>query len=248
MQPALPRPPHELLRNFTDQLAMPRIFIATSNAGKLRDFAAAAAQYGVEIVSLPGFGSLASVVEDGATFEDNARKKAEHYSRHLPTEIVLADDSGLKVAALQGAPGVMSARYAFISGSRCIHVPNSLDVTVSGAGTGNAPDAENNSRLLAELDGVPKSQRQARFVCVIAAARGGKTLATFRGEAEGVILNEARGSNGFGYDPLFHSMELGKTFAELSAEEKAAVSHRGRAFRKVLEWYRGEESGAGARV
>jgi len=231
-----------------EQFAMPRIFIATSNAGKLRDFAAAAAQYGVEIVSLPGFGSLASVVEDGATFEDNARKKAEHYSRHLPAEIVLADDSGLKVAALQGAPGVMSARYAFISGSRYIPVPNSLDVTVSGAGTGNAPDAENNSRLLAELDGVPKSQRQARFVCVIAAARGGKTLATFRGEAEGAILNEARGSNGFGYDPLFHSMELGKTFAELSAEEKAAVSHRGRAFRKVLEWYRGEESGAGARV
>jgi XTP/dITP diphosphohydrolase len=154
----------------------------------------------------------------------------------------------LKVAALQGAPGVMSARYAFISGSRHIPVPNSLDVTVSGTGTGNAPDAENNSRLLAELDGVPESQRQARFVCVIAAARGGKTLATFRGEAEGTILNEARGSNGFGYDPLFHSMELGKTFAELSAEEKAAVSHRGRAFRKVLEWYRGEESGAGARV
>ena len=92
---------------------MPRIFIATSNAGKLRDFAAAAAQYGVEVVSLPGFDSLPSVVEDGATFEDNARKKAEHYSRHLPAEIVLADDSGLKVAALQGAPGVMSARFYF---------------------------------------------------------------------------------------------------------------------------------------
>jgi XTP/dITP diphosphohydrolase len=207
---------------------MQRILIATSNAGKLRDFVAIAAEYGLELAPLPRFNSLPSVAEDGATFEANARKKAEHYSRHAPGEIVLADDSGLEVVALKGAPGVMSARYA----------------AVSSSGTGNAPDAENNSRLLAELDNVPHSQRQARFVCVIAAAREGKTLASFRGEAAGTILREARGSNGFGYDPLFYSVELGKTFAELSAEQKAAVSHRGRAFRKFLEWHRRGELSA----
>ena len=195
------------------------ILIATSNRGKLRDFTAAAAQQGLRVAPVPGFESLPEVLEDGTTFEANARKKAEHYSRFVPREIVLADDSGLQVDALGGAPGVRSARYA------------------AGKGESNSSDAANNARLLRELAHVPDAQRQAQFVCVIAAARDGSTLATFRGEAKGVMLHALRGSGGFGYDPLFYFAELGKTFAELSAEEKAKVSHRGKAFRKFLQWY-----------
>ena len=195
---------------------MRRVLIATSNAGKLRDFAGAAAAHGITIASLPDFDSLPSVREDGATFEANARKKAEHYSRFAPGEIVLADDSGLEVDALGGAPGVHSARYAATSPE------------------GNADDRANNARLLREL--AHTSDRSARFVCVIAVARDGRTLSTFRGEANGLILDAPRGSGGFGYDPLFFFPALGKTFAELAREEKAAVSHRGAAFRKFLEW------------
>ena len=195
---------------------MRRVLIATSNSGKLRDFAGAAAGHGVTFAALPDFDRLPAVVEDGATFEANARKKAEHYSRFAPGEIVLADDSGLEVFALSGAPGVHSARYA----------SNSLE--------GNADDHANNARLLRELAGI--ADRRARFVCVIATARDGDTLATFRGEAEGRILEAPCGSGGFGYDPLFFLPALGKTFAELNPEEKAAVSHRGAAFRKFLEW------------
>jgi XTP/dITP diphosphohydrolase len=160
------------------------------------------------------------VHEDGATFEENARKKAEHYSAFVPGEIVLADDSGLEVDALGGAPGVHSARYAATSSAE------------------NADDRANNARLLRELSHAV--DRAARFVCVIAVAQGGRTLATFRGEAQGRILAEPRGSSGFGYDPLFFFAALGKTFAELTPEEKAAVSHRGAAFRKFLDWYEGE--------
>ncbi len=200
------------------------ILIATSNCGKLRDFAAAAAEHGVEVQPVPGLDSLPQVVEDGTTFQANACKKAEHYSRLVPREIVLADDSGLEVDALGGAPGVRSARYA------------------AGENDENSSDAANNARLLRELAPVPDAQRQARFVCVIAAARDGSTLTTFRGEAEGVILHALRGSGGFGYDPLFYFVELGKTFAELSAEEKAKVSHRGKAFRKFLQWYEQQAS------
>lgn len=152
------------------------------------------------------------------TFEENARLKAEHYSRLAPGEIVLADDSGLEVCALDGAPAVNSARYAALAGE-------------------NASDAANNARLLRELDGVPEERRTARFVCVIAAARDGRTLATFRGEAQGTILRAPRGSGGFGYDPLFFFPALQKTFAELPTEEKAAVSHRGAAFRGFIEWF-----------
>jgi len=195
---------------------MRRVLIATSNAGKLRDFAGAAAAHGITIASLPDFDSLPSVREDGATFEANARKKAEHYSRFAPGEIVLADDSGLEVNALGGAPGVHSARYAAISPEE------------------NADDRANNARLLREL--TQGADRSARFVCVIAAARDGHTLSTFRGDADGLILEAPRGSGGFGYDPLFFFPALGKTFAELAPEEKAAVSHRGAAFRKFLEW------------
>jgi XTP/dITP diphosphohydrolase len=195
-----------------------RVLIATSNRGKLRDFAAAVAEYGVDVRELPGFASLPDVAEDASTFEGNARKKAEHYSRFAPGDIVIADDSGLEVDALGGAPGVISARYA-------------------AAGSGNATDAENNNKLLRELEEVGNERRSARFVCVIAAARDGETLATFRGEAEGIVLRAPRGSGGFGYDPLFLVPELGKTFAELTANEKANISHRGKAFRRFLDWY-----------
>jgi XTP/dITP diphosphohydrolase len=200
---------------------MKRILIATSNAGKLRDFAGAAAAHGIEIASIPGFASLPAVVEDGLTFEANARKKAEAYSLAVPGALVLADDSGLEVDALEGAPGVHSARYA-------ADAPHLVDA--------NTDDEANNARLLRELKNAPPEKRTARFVCVIAAARDGRTLEVFRGQAEGVILDAPRGSNGFGYDPLFYFPQIGKTFAELSAEEKAGYSHRGEAFRGFLEW------------
>jgi XTP/dITP diphosphohydrolase len=201
---------------------MNHILIATSNAGKLRDFAGAAAPLGIEIASIPNFASLPAVVEDGATFEENARKKAEGYSREVPGEIVLADDSGLEVDALKGAPGIHSARYA----ADAPHLMNN-----------NTDDEANNARLLRELKEVPDDKRSARFVCVIAAARDGQTLQVFRGEAEGMILNRARGTNGFGYDPVFYYPQTQKAFAELTAEEKAQYSHRGAAFRQFLAWY-----------
>jgi XTP/dITP diphosphohydrolase len=200
---------------------MRRILIATSNPGKLRDFAGAAAPHKIEIASIPNFASLPTVVEDGLTFEENARKKAEEYSRHAAGEIVVADDSGLEVDALKGAPGVHSARYA----ADQPHLANE-----------NTDDDANNARLLRELRKVPSDQRTGRFVCVLTAARDRQTLATFRGTAEGMILDAPRGTNGFGYDPLFYFPQIQKTFAELSAEEKARYSHRGEAFRKFLEW------------
>lgn len=200
---------------------MQKILIATSNPGKLRDFAGAARPHGIQIAGIPNFASLPPVIEDGLTFEENARKKAEQYSLHAPGEIVLADDSGLEVDALNGAPGVHSARYA-------ADQPHLADE--------NTDDEANNARVLRELRKVPWQNRTGRFVCVLAAARDGKTLATFRGVAEGIILDAARGSNGFGYDPLFYFPQIQKTFAELSAEEKANYSHRGAAFRQFLDW------------
>jgi len=200
---------------------MRRVLIATSNPGKLRDFAGAALTHGIEIAGIPDFSSLPLVVEDGLTFEDNARKKAEQYSVHAPGEIVVADDSGLEVDALNGAPGVHSARYA-------ADQPHLADE--------NTDDEANNARVLRELRHVPREKRTGRFVCVLATTRDGKTLATFRGTAEGIILDAPRGAGGFGYDPLFYFPQVGKTFAELSAEEKAKYSHRGAAFRKFLEW------------
>jgi XTP/dITP diphosphohydrolase len=205
---------------------MRRVLIATSNSGKLRDFAGAAVQHGVEIAGIPGFSSLPAVVEDGLTFEANARKKAEEYSRHVPGGMVVADDSGLEIDALNGAPGVHSARYAAPDLQN--KQPHQADA--------NTDDRANNARVLRELHGVPPDERTARFVCVLAAARDGKTLATFRGTAEGIILNAPRGANGFGYDPLFYFPQIKKTFAELTAEEKSKCSHRGAAFRHLLEW------------
>ena len=200
---------------------MKKIFVATSNPGKLRDFAGAAAVHHVKIEAIPNFSQLHPAVEDGLTFEANARTKAEQYSFALPGQIVIADDSGLEVDALHGAPGVHSARYA-------ADEPHN-----AGA---NTDDDANNARVLRELEGVPPEQRTGRFVCIIAAARDGRTLATFRGTAEGRILDHLQGAGGFGYDPMFYFPQIEKTFAELTPEEKSRYSHRGAAFRKFLEW------------
>jgi XTP/dITP diphosphohydrolase len=205
----------------------PTILIATSNAGKLRDFAGAAAAFGFSIAGIPNFSSLPQVVEDGTTFEENARKKSEGYSLAVPGALVLADDSGLEIGALGGAPGVLSARYA-------ADQPHAAEC--------NTDDEANNDRVLSELLDVPAGKRSARFVCVLAAARDGQTVETFRGTAEGVILDAPRGAHGFGYDPLFYLPQIGKTFAELSPEEKAQHSHRGAAFRAFLDWWRNERS------
>ena len=200
---------------------MKRVLIATSNSGKLRDFAGAARAHGIEVAGIPDFASLPPVVEDGETFEENARKKAEQYSIAVPGEVVVADDSGLEIDALNGAPGVHSARYA------------ASEPHKAGA---NTDDDLNNARVLRELQNTPPEGRGGQFVCVLAAAKNGHTLATFRGVARGRILAELRGSGGFGYDPLFYFPQIGQTFAELSPEEKARFSHRGEAFRKFLDW------------
>lgn len=199
------------------------VYVATSNPGKIRDFEGAARRLGVRVGPLPGFDSFPPAVEDGATFEANARIKAQHYSRYSPGELVLADDSGLSVDALEGAPGVHSARYA---------------ARVKGSSSpGNSDDEDNNRLLISQLEALPPDRRTGKFVCVLAVARDGSTLQVFHGEVRGQLLIAPRGSMGFGYDPLFYFPELGKTFAEISAEEKAKYSHRGQAFRKFLDWY-----------
>jgi XTP/dITP diphosphohydrolase len=202
---------------------VPDIYIATSNPGKIRDLEGAASNLGVTITPLPGFKNFPPAIENGATFEENARIKAEHYSRFASGSLVLADDSGLSVDALNGAPGVHSARYAALAaGDSGSHL--------------NSDDEDNNRLLITELQNLPESQRSGRFVCVIAAARDGVTLQTFYGDVRGTLLTSPRGSYGFGYDPLFYFPELGCTFAEIPAEEKAKYSHRGKAFRQFLTW------------
>ncbi len=215
------------------------LYLASSNPGKLREFSAAALARGIRVEPLPGFKSLPACIEDGKSFEENARKKALHYSAFV-SGAVFADDSGISVDALGGGPGVFSARFA-------------------GPG---ATDAENNRKLLEELRRVewapgvsnsagfrvPVAERgiappgknlsarpAARYVCVIALARGGRILCITEGRADGIILGERRGAGGFGYDPYFFYAPLGKTFAELKPDEKFAVSHRGKAFRQLLD-------------
>lgn len=200
---------------------MKRVLVASSNPGKIRDFTGAASPYDIEIAVIPNFSSLPPVVEDGQTFEANARKKAEAYSHYVPGQLVIADDSGLEVDGLRGAPGVHSARYA-------AEEPHLAEA--------NTDDDANNAKLIREIKRIPAGERTGRFVCWIAAARDGQTLALFEGKAEGIIQEKLRGANGFGYDPLFYFPPIEKTFAELSAEEKAHYSHRGAAFRKFLEW------------
>jgi XTP/dITP diphosphohydrolase len=187
-----------------------KIYCATGNAGKLREFRLAGEVLGIEIEPLADLKSIPAPEETGATFEANAQLKAEYYSRLAPGPL-FADDSGLEVDALGGEPGVYSARYA-------------------GAGAG---DAANNALLLERLRG--KENRVARFVCVIALAERGEVRATFRGEVEGSILTEARGPAGFGYDPLFYYPPFDCSFGQVDGTKKFDVSHRGKALRAMLK-------------
>lgn len=196
------------------------LYAATSNPGKLRDFATAAAAHGISIEPVPGLTGIPAPPENESTFEGNARAKAVYYSQFAPGEIVIADDSGLEVAALDGAPGVRSARYA-------------EDKHFALASPDSA-DTRNNACLLYALDGVPENRRAARYRCVLAAARDGAVIHTAEGTVEGRILAIPRGDGGFGYDPLFLIPELNQTMAEISLETKHELSHRGRAFRALL--------------
>jgi XTP/dITP diphosphohydrolase len=186
------------------------VYCATSNAGKLREFQAAAGD-GIDIESLPGLRNIPPPEETGEAFEANAAEKAIYYSR-FTDELVFVDDSGLSVDALGGAPGVYSARYA-------------------GA---DATDEANNRLVLERMRGV--KDRTARFVCVIALARRGELIRTFRAEVEGQLLEEPRGPNGFGYDPLFYYPPFGCGFGEVSRERKQTVSHRGQALRALVTY------------
>jgi XTP/dITP diphosphohydrolase len=203
---------------------MARIYIATTNPGKVRELREAGQPCGVEIEPLPGLESLPPAVEDGLTFEDNAKIKAEYYSRHAGGALVLAEDSGLEVDELNGAPGVYSARYAAMLAGRLETHENS-------------DDRANNGALISQLQRLPPGKHAGRYVCVIALGQNGQTLKTFRGAAEGELLSTPRGTGGFGYDPLFYFPPLQRTFAELPAAEKSRHSHRGQAFREFLEWY-----------
>jgi XTP/dITP diphosphohydrolase len=207
----------------------PILYAATTNPGKLRDFAVASAESGFAVEPLPGLRVFAAPDENAPTFEGNARLKAEYYSR-LAAEgaLVLADDSGLEVGALQGAPGVRSARYAQDAG----YAPDPESRPDPGWLGADEVDVRNNLYLLKQMDGV--EQRSARYHCVLALARAGATVATADGSVEGEILAGPQGIGGFGYDPLFWLPELGHTMAEISLEEKHKLSHRGRAFRALL--------------
>jgi XTP/dITP diphosphohydrolase len=191
------------------------VLLASSNAGKLREYREMARDAGrrPSIDLLPNFGSLPPFEESAPTFAENAAGKALHYSR-FGNGIVLADDSGLVVPALGGAPGVYSARYA----------------------GPHATDADCLRKLLQEMRHLDGEDRRARFVCAIALAWRGRALAIVSELVEGSIAREPRGTNGFGYDPVFALPALERTFAELAAEEKNQYSHRGRAFAKILEF------------
>jgi XTP/dITP diphosphohydrolase len=189
-----------------------QLFLASGNAGKLKEFRVLAAGHALELELLPNFGSVPEFAETAPTFAENATGKALYYSRHTD-QMVFADDSGLVVEALGGAPGVMSARYA-------------------GPG---ASDEQKIVKLLQELKGKKGAERAARFVCIIAVALRGRACAIVSGQVEGTILEETHGSGGFGYDPLFYFPELKKTFAELLPEDKNLHSHRGKAFRRMME-------------
>jgi XTP/dITP diphosphohydrolase len=195
------------------------LWIATTNAGKLRDFALAADNR-VQLLPLPGVSAIKAPAEDEVTFEGNARVKAIYYSKFAPGEIVVADDSGLEVDELDGRPGVRSARYAE---DMRYTMPNEASL-----------DARNNACLLSALRGVPGHQRQARYRCVLAAARDGEVICEGSGVVEGVILSKPRGEGGFGYDPLFvPDGEMG-SMSELDPERRMRLSHRGRALADLI--------------
>jgi XTP/dITP diphosphohydrolase len=194
------------------------LVLGTRNEGKITEFHKLLSGFDIEIMSLKDFGPLPPVIEDGETFEDNAYKKA-HATAKATGMPALADDSGLTVASLGGAPGVRSARYA----------------------GENATDEENNRKLLREMEGI--SNREAAFECVLVIAVPRGPALVYEGRCEGLIGTELRGDRGFGYDPLFYYAPLGKTFAELSLHEKNDISHRGKAmlelkkeFSQVLGW------------
>ena len=196
------------------------------NPGKLREFAEAAEASNLALQPLPALDSITPAVETGSTFSENAVIKAQYYSRFAPGELVLAEDSGLSVDELAGAPGVYSARYAV--------------VLQSGAGTHcNSNDQQNNAALISQLERLPAGKHAGKYVCVIALARDGELLQTFTAETCGELLTRPRGSGGFGYDPLFFFPPLGKTFAELPLEQKRQHSHRGKAIRRFMDWYNG---------
>ena len=189
-----------------------RILVASSNAGKLREYRALAAGSVLDISLLPNFSEIPPFEESAPTFAENAAGKALHYGR-FTREIVLAEDSGLVVPALSGAPGVLSARYA-----------------------GPQATAEDCVRkLLREMERRAGDERRARFVCVTAIARQGRVLAVVSDFSAGLLTTEPRGTAGFGYDPVFLIPEIARTYAEASPEEKNRHSHRGKAFRKLRE-------------
>jgi len=195
-----------------------RLYLASSNSGKLREFSAIASEVNspVELALLPGFPELAEFPEDAPTFAENATGKALHAAT-ITEETVCADDSGLVVPALGGQPGVLSARYA----------------------GPNATGAQNIDKLLGALAGKKGNERQAYFVCALAVANMGRIVAVITNRAAGVILEVSRGSSAFGYEPVFYFPSLDRTFAELSSAEKNLHSHRGKAFRRLLEVLQG---------
>ncbi len=187
------------------------LVVATRNAGKLKEIRRLLEPQGIKILGLDRFPDAPEVVEDGTTFAVNAAKKAETIAR-FTNRPCLADDSGLTVAALNGRPGVHSARYAGV----------------------DAVDADNNRKLIAELAEIPEGQRQASFCCVMALCLPGDKTRLFEGRIEGVIQQHPRGNDGFGYDPLFRLPEFDCTMAELSLDTKNDISHRGQALRQVV--------------
>lgn len=193
---------------------MHAIVLATRNRGKIAELTALLQEFSLNIIGLDSYPELEDIPETGETFEENARIKARAVCEHTGL-VAVADDSGLEVDALGGAPGVYSARY-------------------SADGGQPATDARNNEKLLAALRGVPREERGARFRCVMVAAAPNGAELSADGAWEGLIAEEPRGENGFGYDPLFFDPELGRHSAQLSQAEKNARSHRGRALRNLL--------------
>jgi XTP/dITP diphosphohydrolase len=196
-----------------------RLLLASSNAGKLREYCALATLSGasVDLSLVPNFDKLPKFDEAANTFGENALGKALHYS-HFSEGLVIADDSGLVVPALGGAPGVHSARYA----------------------GPDASDADRLHKLVEAMRGKKGEDRRARFVCVVALVERGEARGIFSASAEGELLEAPRGADGFGYDPLFFVPGPGKTFAETTREEKNQFSHRGKAFRKALDFLSGD--------
>lgn len=194
------------------------LYVASSNPGKLRDFRIAAEHTSVEILPLPGLADIPAPEETGSTFAENARLKAEFYSRHLPGQLVLADDSGLEVPAIDNAPGVRSARYA----DDANYIPTSPLTT----------DERNNLCLLDRMAKI--TDRAARYRCVLSLARDGAEIFSAEGDVPGEILTEPQGAGGFGYDPLFFLPQLNKTMAEIDLNTKHQLSHRGAALRALL--------------